>query len=192
MDLGRATGARLVLYGSLIGAGSDSVRLVAAVLDVATEALLAEFEFRDEAERVDRLADSLTLRVIRELGRSRPGGRERLSAMGTTSLPAIKAFLNGERHYRRSEWDSAHAYYERAVASDSAFALALNRLSHTVQWRSDWFSVDPAAYAYAMQAGAFNRGLPPRESLLVAADSVSASMLSIGWIGDGWQREAGR
>ncbi len=108
--LGRATGARLALYGSLIGAGSDSVRLAAAVMDVATETLLAEFEFRETADRVDRVADSVTLAVLRELGRGRPGGRERLSAMGTTSLPAIKAFLKGEQFYRRANLDSAREY----------------------------------------------------------------------------------
>ena len=41
----------------------------------------------------------------------------------------MKAFLQGEQHLRRAEWDSALAYYERAIALDSSFAPALRRAS---------------------------------------------------------------
>src|SRR5690242_2314100 len=127
-DLGRRSGARLVLVGSLLGAGPDSVRLTATLVDVATGATLAEIEYRDAAGRVDRLSDSLTVALLRELGRTRPIGAVRLASLGSTSLPAMKAFLRGEQFYRRGELDSALAHYRHAVALDSTFTLALRRL----------------------------------------------------------------
>jgi serine/threonine-protein kinase len=93
--LGRRTGARLVVFGSLIGAGPDSARLTATVFDVADERPLADIELRDAANRVDRLADSLTLRLLRELGRTRRIEVFRTSSLGSSSLLALKAFLQG-------------------------------------------------------------------------------------------------
>jgi serine/threonine-protein kinase len=48
--------------------------------------------------------------------------------MGSRSLPALKAFLQGEQFYRRGLWNSALARYDQAVAADSTFALPLSRM----------------------------------------------------------------
>ena len=133
-ELGRRTGAGLALYGSLLSAGRDSVRLRATLFDVGRERAIDEWEVGDAAERVDRAADSLTLRLLRGLSRSRPIGAIRLAGIGTTGLPAMKAFLQGEQHLRRADWDSALAYYERAIALDSSFAPALRRASTARGW----------------------------------------------------------
>ena len=114
--LGRETGARTVVFGTLMGAGVDSIRLQATVLDVPGPNVLAEFELREQADRMDRVADSLTVRVLRELGRTRAIGVVRSAPLGSRSLPALKAFLQGEQFLRRSEWDSSLAYHERAIA----------------------------------------------------------------------------
>ena len=44
--------------------------------------------------------------------------------LGSHSLPALKAFLQGEQFLRRSAWDSAVTSYQRAIALDSGFTLA--------------------------------------------------------------------
>lgn len=69
--LGRSTGARTVVFGGLVSAGADSVRLTASVLDAQSGAALGEIELRDRSDRMDRLADSLTVAVLRELGQDR-------------------------------------------------------------------------------------------------------------------------
>ena len=84
---GRATGAGLVVYGSLLGAGRDSVRFRATLLDVARGRTLEEWELGDEVERMDRLTDSLTLRVLQGLGRTRPIGAVRLAGPGPPTCP---------------------------------------------------------------------------------------------------------
>ena len=168
-DLGRRTGARLVVFGALLGAGRDSIRLSATLFDIRSARALAEIEYRDAGDHMDRLTDSLTVAVLRELGRTRPIGAVRLASLGSTSLPAIKAFLRGEQFYRRDAADSALEYYRRAVALDSTFALAFRRIPWALWTLGSDYNVWPALM---LRAGARNHGLAPRESLLVTVDSL--------------------
>jgi eukaryotic-like serine/threonine-protein kinase len=180
-DLGRQTGAGLALYGSLLSSGKDSVRVRATLLDVRRRSTVEEWELTEAADRLDRLGDSLTFRLLRGLGRTRPVGSVRRAALGSSSLPAVKAFLQGEQHLRRSEWDSALGYYERAIRLDSTFPLALRRASIALGWIRTGY--DSLSTTYALRAGAANRGLPPRDSLLVVSDSLLASLLRMGGLG---------
>jgi len=173
-ELGRKTGAQLTVFGQLVGTRADSVRLTATLLDVAAGRVLGEIELHDVSTNMDRLTDSLTVRLLRELGRTRPIGAVRLAAFGSTSLPALKAFLQAEQFFRRTRWDSATAYYGRAIAFDSTFALALHGMGLSLGW--ELVGGDSLSNAYLLRAGAFNRGLSPRDSLLIAADSVGAVM----------------
>jgi len=170
--LGTETGSKTVVFGSLVRAGSDSVRLTATVLDVAGPSVLGEIEIRENADRMDRLADSLTVRVLRELGRTRAIGLVRSASLGSHSLPAFKAFLQGEQFLRRSEWDSSVAYLERAIALDTGFTLAWSHAGMAAGWqhRAD----DSVSRAYKLRAGALNHGLAPRESLIVQAESLAS------------------
>jgi serine/threonine-protein kinase len=177
-ELGHRTGAGLVLYGSLLASGPDSVRVQATLLDVSRGNTIEEWELRDRADRIDRLTDSLTIRVLQGLGRDRPIGSARLAGYGSRSLPTIKAFLQGEQHLRRSEWDSALVYYERAIALDSTFSPALRRASTALGWLRTGH--DSLANSYSLRAGIHNHGLPIRDSLVIAFDSLFASLLDAG------------
>jgi serine/threonine-protein kinase len=172
--LGRRTGAGLVVFGSLLGAGPDSGRVTATVFDVASDRPLAELELRDAADRMDRVADSLTVRLLRELGRTRRIEALRTTSLGSSSLPALKAFLQGEQWFRRAAWDSARVSYERAMAIDSLFPLPLWRLSQVLGWTRS--ALDTTSVALALRAGQLNRGLGTRDSLLVATDSVLSAL----------------
>ena len=187
--LGRNTGARLTVFGQVLGAGGDSVRVNATLYDVAASRALGEFQVRDVSDRIDRLADSLTMAVIRELGRTRPMGAVRLASIGSASLPALKAFLQGEQFYRRTDWDSAVAYYQRAIELDSGFALAWRRVGVALGWQRA--GGDSTSRIYHLRAGALNHGLSPRESLLVTADSLSG-VLYTGPADTAWYAHARR
>jgi serine/threonine-protein kinase len=165
--LGRRTGARFAVYGRVVPAGQDSVRLTASLLDVATGQARAEVEVRDLGERLDRVADSLVVGLLRELGRARPT-RAQFASLGTTSLPALKAFLQAEQFYRLTLSDSALAYVNRAITLDRQFAVAWRRLS-TV---SRWLGSDSLADVYAQRAASLNHGLAPRDSILIFGDSL--------------------
>lgn len=173
-DLARRTGAGLVLFGQLSSVGADSVRLRAALFAARRDRTLAEIDRTDQADRIDRLADSLSLDVIRTLTATTPGNRIRLVSVGTRSLPALKAFLQGERFFRRFALDSAIASYDRAVGIDTTFALALRRLQLSLGWNDSGGPVD-----YFAQAAAQNHGLSPRDSLLVLGDSGAAGPGSV-------------
>ncbi|MGH7612705.1 MAG: protein kinase domain-containing protein, partial [Gemmatimonadales bacterium] len=175
-DLGRRTGARLVVFGSLVRGGLDSVRLRATLLDVADGQSQAEVEVPGDTLAIDRVADSLAVSLLRELGRSRPVAAVRNAPFSGASLPALKEFLRGEQFYRRGQYDAALAHHARAAALDSSFALAYRRMSLDLGWgppRSEAF--EPPS-TYVLKAAALNHGLTMRDSLLIAADSCSNAL----------------
>ncbi|MCI0435597.1 MAG: serine/threonine protein kinase, partial [Gemmatimonadetes bacterium] len=174
-DLARRSNAGLALFGSLTALGSDSVRLRATLLDVASERIVGEADLRDAAPNVDRLTDSLSIALLRDLGRVRPVGPSRRTALGSQSLPAIKAFLQGEYYYRRAALDSAQFHYDRAIAADTAFALAMHRLGYSRAWLEG--DTDPTSIALRVRAAGHNRGLSPRDSLILLADSLHIGAL---------------
>jgi len=175
-ELAARTGAGITIFGNLVASGRDSVRASATIVETAT-GVATDVQLRDDVSHIDRLADSLSVAILRELGRTRAIGATRLASLGSSSLPALKAYLQGEQFYRRSDWDSAAAHYQRAIALDSTFAPALRHLSNALSWRlTTDLELSHDGYTYALRAGALNRGLTPRESLLVAADSMFAAL----------------
>ena len=174
--LGHVTNAGITIFGSIVSSGRDSVRVSATILETAT-GRSTEIQYRDEASRMDLVSDSLSFAILRELSRTRAIGATRRSAIGSSSLLAMKAYLQGEQAYRRSDFDSAAVHYERAVALDSNFAPALRHLSNALGWKlSPQLELSHDGYQFALMAGDRNRGLAPRESLLVAADSLFAAL----------------
>ena len=170
--LAKATRARYVLFGTLTESPNDSVRVRASLLDARRNAIIAEPDLMDVAAGIDRLADSLALRVLRDMGRG--GAGIRLSSVGSRSLPALKAFLQGEQYYRRAISDSAKRAYEQAVELDSTFALAWRGLA-TLEIRRGGEGSLPARQAIE-RALRFKRGLSPRDSIVLTADSLRAAM----------------
>ena len=174
-EVGRKTGAGLSVVGSIMPAGTDSVRLTVSLVDVATSEALGEVEFRGNVNRIDLAVDSLTMRLLAAVSRNRAEiGATRLSAGRSSSFPALKAYLEGEQYFRRADWDSANIHFERAAAIDSSFTLAWYRIFQSRLYKGT--GLDSLMWSYALRAGALNRGLSPRDSLLVAADSVLAAV----------------
>jgi len=168
-ELGHRTGAGLVVFGQVVGLGSDSVRVRMTVLEAATRKVLAEPERTDAADRIARLADSLTTDVLRDLGRIGSEGYVRLTSVATRSLPALKAFLRGEQLLRRFSLDSAMREYANAVENDGDFALALRRMGLVRGWKGE------VGTSFGLRAGRLNHGMGIRDSLLIAADSLEAA-----------------
>jgi serine/threonine-protein kinase len=175
LRLARSKGAGLVVLGRLLRSSGDSVRADVVLLDVGSGRRLGDIEQRESVARMDRLGDSLTVEILQQAGQTSEPGTGRLSSLGAASLPALKAYLQGEHYLRQASWDSALSWYSAAVQADSAFALALWRTQMAMAWLN-WGLQDPAGDAFALRAGAFNHGLAPRESLLITVDSLWSSL----------------
>ncbi|MBI4503023.1 MAG: hypothetical protein HY700_17935 [Gemmatimonadetes bacterium] len=169
--LGRKTGAGLVVFGQMGPSGQDSVWIALRLLDRRDKRILPDIEIRQPLSRIDRLQAALTAPLLREIGANRTLAVTRLASFGSTSVPAIKSFLQGEQFFRRTYYDSATLSYQRALQADSNFALPFHRLYWT---RISQGGGDSIAWSYAAKAGALNRGLSARESLLVTIEALSA------------------
>ncbi len=164
-----ATGARYALLGSVVGIGSD-VRLVSTVYDLDTREEIARGQAEGPAADVLRLADDLAVGTIRSLLRNtgRQGGTDLTAeTLTTTSLPALREYLEGSRHYRRGEFAEAVQGFERAVAEDSTFAIALVRLSEAYGWLEDMYSERMREFGIRAMAQADR--LPPRYRFMIVA-----------------------
>jgi len=182
--LGRATHAASTITGRVFGAGADSVRIVAMLVDARRGEPIGTIEVRGPDDRIDRLTDSLTLQLLREMGRTRPIGAVRFAAIGSRSLPALKAYLKGDRFYRRTQWDSAIVYYRLATELDSTFAPAIRRIGNALMWQG--VAGGEVARAFHERAGRYNHGLAPRDSLLVLADSLASALFGFDEDPDWW------
>jgi serine/threonine-protein kinase len=132
-----------------------------------------DIEVSGEAARIGELADSLGIRALRVLSSSRTIGSVRRTSIGSKSLPALKAFLQGEQFYRRGLWDSAATRYDQAIAADSTFALALARMALVLSWHPPTAGAYRPSEEYMRRATLHNHGLSARDSLLIVADSFN-------------------
>jgi eukaryotic-like serine/threonine-protein kinase len=169
---GHRTGAGLVVFGSVRRA-RDTVSLRATVLDLARKRAEGDLEVKGDTSDIGDLADSLGVKILEVLGRDRPIGAVRQVSIGSRSLPALKAFLYGEQFFRRGLWDSALVYYDRAITQDSTFALAFRHMNKALDWGPSSSDAYRPSEEYLRNSVRLNRGLSPKDSMLIAADSFS-------------------
>ncbi|GLC23839.1 AAA family ATPase [Roseisolibacter agri] len=175
--LGARTGAGLVVYGGIVHAGRDSVRLEARLFDVRRGTVVGEVRVHDALAAMDRAIDALGIGLLRELARDRPMGAVRTAGISAASLPALRAFLAAEQHYRGGEFQRASAAAEQAVALDSGFALAWHRLGSIVFYED----VETGARHFLRAAEArVATPLSPRDSTVIALDSLRGAALLAG------------
>lgn len=169
LHVAERAGGRYAVAGSVIADGPDLL-LTAGVHEVAGRRMLGIARARGPADSIFSLVDRLTLEILRLMPGSdgREFARIDLARVNTASLPALKAFLEGEVLFRRSQFESAAEAYGRAVEADSTFALARYRLGFSRQWF--WVSLmggspDPLAPA----VGRFAGRLPQHEAAMFRA-----------------------
>jgi tetratricopeptide (TPR) repeat protein len=163
------TGARYALVGNLVGSPAG-IRVSADIYDLTNREEVVQAVQEGPADSVIAIAGGLSVQLARDLIGSSGGDLiqpERMEAMTTPSLPALRAYLEGEAAYRRSDFATAVAAYERAVTQDSLFALAWFRLSDSYGWLEDIGSAG-AALASDRSMALLDR-LPARERILVEA-----------------------
>ena len=144
-------GAGLFVLGSVIGA-EGRLRISASVYDRSGGRRMAAGDVEGDATRVFDLVDSLAAQLLAGL---RGGPAERLTriALATTrSLPALKAYLEGEAQLRDGHADSAMRAFGRAYETDTMFALAAYRQAVAADWDAK-FDTARIAAARAVRLG---------------------------------------
>jgi len=178
LAVARAAGAQYALLGSAVAVGSD-VRLQVDVYDVETGDLLDRRQVEGRPDSILSLIDRLSVVAVaviigRTLDETRVGN---LGNLMTTSIPALKEFLDGETAYRSADFEIARAAFERAIAHDSGFALAYYQLSNTWGWTDG--PGHPGAVENRRRAAELGDRLPERQALLVrSTDDLFLGKLS--------------
>jgi len=171
LGVARAVGARFALTGSLVG-GTRSVRLSAGIRDLQRGTDFGIEQVEGSADSVPALVDRLTVLLLRAglVSDSAALPSFDLARPTTTSLVALKAFLAGERFFRRAQPREAEAEFKHAVAADSTFALAWYRLSAATGWTHSPHL--PESTAFDSAALRFAERLPVREALTLQASAA--------------------
>jgi tetratricopeptide (TPR) repeat protein len=145
-------GAGTYVIGDIVEAG-DRIRIGAAAYQRGDPPqLLARADVEGTTGQVFQLVDALAGQLLSGLS---PGPYEqltRVAATATGSLPALKAYLEGEALFRGGAFHPAVRAFQRAVTEDTTFALAYYWLSVAAWWADDSKAIDSAA-ARAVQYG---------------------------------------
>ena len=126
----RKIGAGRVLQGSIVGP-PDHLVISATLIAMPGGATLAQTTVDGPKDSLFVLVDRLTAQLLALGAGARP---TQLSALTTTNLDALRAYLDGATAFRRGTFDRSTPLLERAVQLDSTFALALSALIESDGW----------------------------------------------------------
>ena len=171
--LGKRLGAGSVVVGDLVRVGPD-VRLDLKLLSTSGDSQpLARASITSALDSISALTDSVTWAVLRQVWRRGEPPSPSYANLTTRSVPALRAFLDGERLSEAGRWPEAAEAYAAAIKADSSFWLAGWRYNSAYAWIDG--SKDPELeLAYESHLEAFGE----RDRLLIEAyrtDSVSES-----------------
>jgi DNA-binding SARP family transcriptional activator len=155
VELARQLGASRVVLGNVVGAPSHVI-ISASVVVAKTGVVSAQASVEGPADSLTTLVDRLAARLLV----SEAGDNERLADQTTTSLRALRAYLDGQSAYVRRDYTSAQRSYARALQGDSTFALAALHLAIVSERLGDHDGVRRAvARAWPFRAALAERDL---------------------------------
>jgi tetratricopeptide (TPR) repeat protein len=166
-----ATGARYALVGSVVGFG-DQVRLTAEIYDVADGTKMGQARREGSPSDVLRLSDGLAVDVIRALLGNQGAelvSESQVESLSTSSIEALRHYLEGEALIRRGEFERAASAFEAAVDQDSTFASAYYRLTQAYGWME---AGGDAAERAELALRALKENLPPRDRLILQGEEA--------------------
>jgi class 3 adenylate cyclase/tetratricopeptide (TPR) repeat protein len=162
LKIARDAGGSYAVVGNAVTIGGN-VRLAADVYELPSGRVIGAARAAGSPDSLYTLVDRLSIEVLRaileedaENLRALPD----LASVTTTSLPALKHFLEGEALLRRAEFEEAETAFRRAVEADSTFALAwFGRVR-----AAEWLNPDPVSLVSELdRALALPDRLSPRE-----------------------------
>ncbi|HZH80722.1 MAG TPA: hypothetical protein VFD68_05440, partial [Gemmatimonadales bacterium] len=173
--LARRLGARSLIHGSLLRLGPN-VRLDLALFDSDSLSPIARASVMAPPEDITALTDSATWALLHQVWQRGEPQSPSLAAVTTRSVPALRAFLEGERWFAAAEWGPAAREYGRAIEADSTFWLAYWRYAYV---KEVWLS-EPVDTAIQSAFRAHLSAFPERDRLLIAATRTENTTAAIG------------
>jgi len=128
-----ASGAGRVVEGEVVGNGAR-LTLAARILDVPGGTVRARATVEGTPDSLTQLVDRLAASLL-ALGAGE--AEQRLAGLTSTSLPALRAYLDGESLLRRGAFVDAAARFGEAFQLDSNFALAGLGQARALEWVGD-------------------------------------------------------
>lgn len=125
----RRVGAGRILQGSIVGP-AEHVVLSATLLEMPGGRTVAQTSVEGPKDSLFPLVDRLTAQLL-ALGAG--AGANQLSALTTTSLDALRVYLDGVSAYRRGNFEQSTKLLTRAVELDSTFCAGAIG-THRVGW----------------------------------------------------------
>jgi serine/threonine-protein kinase len=133
LALARRLGAGRLLLGDVVGTPTRIV-LSASLLGSARGDSIAKINVEGPPDSLAWLVDRLAARLLAETSAE---GAGRSASLTSTSLPALRAYLDGQAKMRRVDVMGAAKDFERALDADSTFALAALGLRMASSWYGD-------------------------------------------------------
>ena len=129
-SIARKVGAARVVQGSIVGP-PDHIVLSATLLEMPDGRSLAQTTVEGPKDSLFVMVDRLAAQLL-ALGAG--ASQQQLSSLTTTSLDALRAYLDGVAALRRGAFSTATPLLSRAVQLDSTFALAGLALVESDGW----------------------------------------------------------
>lgn len=152
--LAQRLGAGQLLQGAVVGT-RDHLEMDASLVDVTRGSVLAQGTVSGSSDSLPVLVDQLTAQL---LARGAGEAESRVATLTSTSLPALRAYLNGQASYRRGEYTAAVKHFRDALELDSTFALANLGLASAEAWLSGLSDLT-VAYTYRARLSRRDRAL---------------------------------
>jgi TolB-like protein len=170
--LAREVGAGSVLMGTLLRTQAR-VRLDLRLYDAVSIASLTQgIIIMAHQDSLEALTDSAVWAVLRQVWRRGEPPTPSLAAVTTRSIPALRAFLQGERAFEEGRYSEASLAFRTSLDADSTFRLAGSRYLLAEGWHGG--EVDPRVVDLLHR---HREALPEQERMLLDAwgDTISLS-----------------
>jgi serine/threonine-protein kinase len=131
--LARRLGAGRLLLGDVVGTPTRLV-ITASLLGSSRGDSIAKVNVEGPPDSLAWLVDRLAAKLLAETSAE---GASRSASLTSTSLPALRAYLDGQAKLRRVDVMGAAKDFERALDADTTFALAALGLRMASSWYGD-------------------------------------------------------
>jgi hypothetical protein len=133
LEMAQRLSAGRLLLGDVVGTPNKLV-LTVSLLEVPDGRQLSRVSVEGPPDSLAQLVDQVAARLLATVSGQ---GEERLGKLTSTSLPALRAYLDGNAKLRRGQALPAATDFGRALDHDSTFALAGLGLRIAASWYGD-------------------------------------------------------